>query len=274
VVDRYWSDLNVAMLLMTSGTLISDREYGLAVVTNLPIATYNESNARKVKAALDGTYVFHLDGVERVCHVTVKKTMMEAAGANIAHGAPGTKEKVAIVDIGGRTTDAYLVTGQLPITDQCSSADLGVETAGDKIVAAFEERYDYPLTLSDARELLRLSVTGKQYLRVASVVNAGITADDVPDLDELIEKEIRVVGEAIVSFLKRLWGSSLKRDVVLSDVRKVLLIGGGAYYFDHLVREVFKNRLDVIERPEYANARGFLKLANSFLQREVKARLA
>jgi hypothetical protein len=31
-VSRYWSERNVAALLMTSGTLIRDREYGLAVV--------------------------------------------------------------------------------------------------------------------------------------------------------------------------------------------------------------------------------------------------
>ncbi|MBO0777246.1 MAG: ParM/StbA family protein [Ktedonobacteraceae bacterium] len=271
IVERYWSDSSVALLLATSGSLIRDPEYGLHVVTNLPIATFNDANAKRVKMALDGDYIFSLDGIERRAHINVRKTIMEAAGANIAYGVPGAQEKVAIVDIGGRTTDAYLVKGQLPINDQCESADLGVETAGDRIIQAFEQRFDYPLTMADARELLRLSVSGQQYLRVPSVANAGA---DVVEVGDLIERELRAVGEEIAKFLKRLWSSSLKRDVVLSDVSKVLLIGGGAYYFSTDLQPLFKNRLMVIERPEYANARGYAKLAQHFLQREIKARFA
>ena len=41
-VSRYWSERSLAMLLMASGTLIKDREYGLAVGTQLPIRTLDE----------------------------------------------------------------------------------------------------------------------------------------------------------------------------------------------------------------------------------------
>src|SRR6266496_6785220 len=148
-ISRYWSDRSLALLLATSGALIPESEYGLYVVTNLPIATHNENNVHLVKFALSGDHEFVLDGRPRLAHVRVMKTIMEGAGANIAYG-PGGQEKVGVIDIGGRTTDAYMVTGQLPITEQCKSLDTGVESAIDAIIPAFEERFRYPLSLIDA----------------------------------------------------------------------------------------------------------------------------
>jgi len=268
-ISRYWSDRNLAMLLATSGTLIRDREYGLSVVTNLPIATHNDVNVQRVKDALTGDHVFYLDGLERIAHIRVYKTIMEGAGANIAYG-PGGQEKVAVVDIGGRTTDAYLVKGQVPLTEQCKSLDTGVETAADAIVTAFERQFSYPLSLFDARALLYCYTHGKQYSSVSTVFNADATSEQV---ETLINTQLRESGKLIAGFIKRLWGSSLSSDIVASDVTKIWLVGGGAYYFEEDLRRMFTKRLMVPETPEYSNAAGFAKLAKHYLQRELRSQV-
>ncbi len=263
-VGRYWSDRNLAMLLSTSGSLIHDAEYGLAVVANLPIATHNEVNIRSVKNALDGDYEYYLDGVKRVAHVIVKKTVMEGAGANIAFG-PGGQTKVGVIDIGGRTTDAYLVVGQIPVADMCKSLDVGVESAFDELVTRFEAEFRYPLSATDARAIQECYVHGKRYDVVPTVVNAEV---DPMKVDTMVDEILRETGEQIASFIKRAWSSSLKTEVVVSDAQTILLIGGGAYYFEMDLKQLFRRRLSVPASPEFANAAGFAKLAQHYLQRE------
>ncbi|HYU74640.1 MAG TPA: ParM/StbA family protein, partial [Ktedonobacteraceae bacterium] len=249
-VSRYWSDRSLALLLATSGTLLQDSEYGLAVVTNLPIATHTDTNVKQVKQALTGDHPFTLDGRRRTAHVRLMKTIMEGAGANIAYG-PGGQVKVGVIDVGGRTTDAYLVKGQLPLAEQCKSLDTGVESAADAVVAAFERRFAYPLSLSDARALLWCYTHGKHYQTVPTVVNAEV---DSRVVDDLITGQLRETGKKIVAFVKRIWASSLSSDVVASDVKSILLIGGGAYYFEQDLRPLFGKRLQVPDHPEHANA--------------------
>jgi hypothetical protein len=264
-VSRYWLlDRNLALLLATSGTLIRDAEYGLAVVANLPIATHNESNVKAVKAALDGDHVYYLDGLKRTAHVRVMKTVMEGAGANIAFG-PGGQSKVGVVDIGGRTTDAYLVTGQIPVGDMCKSLDVGVESAFDALVAAFEKEFRYPLSAFDARLVQECYVHGKRYDTIATIANADV---DPSRVDDLVDEILRKTGAQISAFLKRVWSSSMANDVVISDVKHVLLIGGGAYYFEKDIKPLFRKRLSVPQSPEFANAAGYAKLALHYLQRD------
>lgn len=51
-------------------------------------------------------------------------------------------------------------------------------------------------------------------------------------------------------------------------VSRILLVGGGAYYFEGALKSLFKKRLVVPENPEFANAGGCAKLAQYYLQRE------
>lgn len=275
-LSRYWNpEHNLVMLLATAGTLIKDYEFGLAVVDNLPIATMdNPENPKKVKAALDGDYEFMLDGVERIAHITVKKTVMEGAGANLYCGATG-KEKAGIIDIGGRTTDVYMVTGQTADQDRCESDDCGVEHALDDIKKQFTNTFAWSISNQDATAMMRAFVSTKTYDHIPSVVNALRNSEKTTvDLDNMINNEVRRYGRKIAAFVKQTWASSLSADVVAGDASRIILVGGGAHYFHPEFKEMFKGRLVIPERPEYANAAGFAKLAQHYLNRELKARVS
>jgi hypothetical protein len=266
-VSRYWSERNLAALLMTSGTLIRDREYGLAVVTQLPIRTHDEVNTKQVKQTLDGDYDFILDGAKRTAHVTVKKTIKEGVGASLAYSS-NADEKIGIVDIGGRTGDAFQLQKQITLPGSQGTIDKGVETVADDLTEAFVSRFRYPLSAQDARELLYRSVHGQPLHTIQSMVESEIPSSVA---SQMIEDSITKIGAEFVPWLKLLWSGSLQVDVVAQGVSRILLVGGGAYYFESALKPLFKKRLIVPTDPEFANAGGCAKLAQHYLQREQRA---
>jgi hypothetical protein len=262
-MQRYWDDRSLALLLATSGTLIGDTEYGLAVVTNIPVASHTETNVKRVKAALEGDFPFVLDGKKRMAHVTVKKTIMEGASVNILYG--DKKSKIGVVDIGGRTTDVYMIDGLAPVQDQCKSFDVGVETASDRVKNRFEEQFDYPISVNDTRSLMYTYLTNKHYQDIPSVANAGVSDTHA---ERLVYTILHEVGQDIVSQIRGAWNQSFKSGAVAGDVSTIYAIGGGAYYFERELKDLFGRRLIVPKQPERINAYGCFHLAKHYVQRD------
>jgi hypothetical protein len=262
-MQRYWDYRSLALTLTTSGTLISDTDYGLAVVSNIPVASHTETNVKRVKAALEGHFDFILDGRKRSAHITVKKTIMEGASVNILYG--DKKSKIGVVDIGGRTTDVYMIDGLAPVQDQCKSFDIGIETASDRVKNRFEEQFDYPISVNDTRSLMSAYLTSKRYQDIPSVANAGVSD---PFAERLVHQILHEVGQDIVNRIRGAWNQSFKSGAVAGDVSSIFGIGGGAYYFESELTELFKRRLIVPKHPERINAYGCFHLAKHYLQRD------
>lgn len=262
-MQRYWDYRSLALLLATSGTLITESEYGLAVVTNIPVSSHTKVNTDRVKDALEGDFNFILDGRPRVAHVTVKKTIMEGASVNILFG--DAKSKIGVVDIGGRTTDVYMVNGLAPVGDLCKSFDVGVETASTRIRERFEVQFDHSISVKDTRDLMRAYLGGKRYQEIPSVHNAG--KGDVL-VERLVHEILREVGQDIVTSIRGVWNQSFKSGTVAGDVSAIYSIGGGAYYFERDLRSLFAQRLNIPQSPERINAAGCFHLARHYLQRD------
>jgi hypothetical protein len=81
---------------------------------------------------------------------------------------------------------------------------------------------------------------------------------------------VREIGEDIRSRISRVWRSS-EQCKVAADAARLLAIGGGAYYFAPLLREVIP-RLEVPKQAELANAQGYLAIGRQLPER-VWARL-
>jgi len=263
-MQRYWDYRSLALLLVTSGTLIPDGEYGLTVVTNIPVASHTDINTRRVKAALEGDHNFVLDGKKRCAHITVKKTIMEGASANILYG--DGKRKIGVIDIGGRTTDAYMVDGLAPVQDLCKSFDVGVETASDRIKDRFEAEFDFPISVQDTRTLMREYIGAKRYQDIPSVYNSG--RSDI-HVERLAHQILHEVGQDITNRIRGIWNQSFKSGAVAGDVSAIIAIGGGAYFFKEELAEMFgARRLMVPQHPERINAQGCFQLAKHYLQKD------
>src|SRR6266566_107617 len=152
-MDRYKSPRSLHLLLAISALLVPPpvKEYQLNIVTGLPIATFGNGDTRRgVKLALEGEHRFALNGVQRLAVVRVLKTIMEGAGAIIAHGGEGDLAQ-GCIDIGGRTTDLFAAEGQSPILPLCRGKNIGIEAAADMLSARFQARYQRPLKASELR---------------------------------------------------------------------------------------------------------------------------
>jgi plasmid segregation protein ParM len=271
-IQRYSGKYSLRSLLTIAATLIPDTEFGIYVVTGLPAETYIKNSALRsaIKAALDGTYIFTLNGSQTMRRVTVEvaTVVMEGAGALIAYGDKGSnRTESAVIDIGGRTTDLYVARGQVPVTEYCKGKPLGVERATQMVMDAFENKYDRPLSLLEARELMHaFAAQGeKPYPEVSSYG----TAISKFELERLVKEGVSQVGSEIASFVAAAWGQS-DRDAVAASFKPVLNIGGGVYYFYNFL----KQRIPHLSRPEdpvHANPLGYCNLAGRLLMRKTQA---
>ncbi len=224
-ISRYWSSISLVLLLTVAGLLIPDDEYEAHVVTGLPIETYSEQNRRKVRNGLEGEHRYLLDGRQRRAVISVEKVIMEGSGAMIAYGADRPVRQ-AVMDIGGRTTDLYTAEGQAPLIPFCQGTPLGVELAADLLQATMQTRCGRMLTLQETRSILHAAVGSGQY---PPIYANGQEISPV-DLRVWTEEALRNVGRDIATFASQVWSND-ERGGVATGMAKVLLVGGGAYYF-------------------------------------------
>ncbi|TMC14022.1 MAG: hypothetical protein E6J34_24110 [Chloroflexi bacterium] len=208
-IQRYASKYSLRALLTIAATIIPDPEFALYVVTGLPAETYIKNSALRstIKTALDGTYLFTLNDEKTPRRVTidVATVVMEGAGALIAYGdksASKTSES-AVIDIGGSATQMMM--------------------------DAFENKYDRPLSLREAREIMHAYAGEEALVRYPEISAYGETIGKY-ELERMVKEAVTQVGSEIVSFVAAAWRQS-DRDAVAASFKPVLNIGGGVYYF-------------------------------------------
>lgn len=260
-ISRYWSEKSLILLLTVASSLVPDTEFGLNVVTGLPVQTYlgDPDSRKKIKNALEGVHVFAVNGIVRTVHVKVERVIMEGAGATIAFGSRD-KSVQGVIDIGGRTTDLFVAEGQTPLRPMCAGRPLGVEITGDLLSSNFQQKYNRPLKGQEIRKILRAYAHNTPY---PTIIARG---DEVTDLEKLTKDAFHQIGNEIVSFVSSTWSESETGSEVASSFPSVLCIGGGAYYFYDQLHERISN-LQFVAHPEEANAYGYGIFAEQQLQR-------
>src|SRR5437588_7839964 len=223
-----------------------------------------------IKTALEGTHLFTGDYGKTYRRVTIEVTtvVMEGAGALIAYGDKSNSKTTesAVIDIGGRTTDLYVARGQVPVVEYCKGKPLGVELATQMMMDAFENKYDRPLSLLEAREIMHAYASSGE-INYPEVSSYGTTVSK-HEQEKLVKEAVTQVGSEIASFVAAAWRQS-DRYAVAASFKPVLNIGGGVYYF----YSVLKGRIPHLARPAdaiHANAQGYCTLAARLLSRKVE----
>jgi hypothetical protein len=247
-VSRYWNGhaLRLLLALAAQGAIAGD----VRIMTGLPVSAWTAESKRLVQQSLIGEHVYTVNGKDRVLSVDAVGVMME--GAAVLASAPLVNAPQAVIDIGGRTTDLFWSQGVRPVAQRCHAADLGVERAGDLLRQEVLERHQRELTDQEVRQTLR-QITN---LDSPAIYNRGKPLV----LNGALDAALSVVGEQIVSYISARWGDD--RGVVASEAARVVLIGGGAYYFKEELRRAIPH-LEVPKTPELANALGYLAIGLS-----------
>jgi hypothetical protein len=261
VSNRYWSRHCLLLLLTLAADLIPERQFEVRVVTALPVTLYRtKENRTLVKKALEGWYPFRFNGCDREVVVKVGAVVMEGMGALIQHGEETGKQ--AVIDIGERTIDLVAADGQAPLSTLCDGDILGVGQIADELIREIKQRYRRILSSIEAHEQLYAYANSKPLPRL-SANQQPIPADEIRSI---INRAITRVGRAVNLYIAQKWNQ--EGGTVASNFSPVLLIGGGAHYFEQTIKTLIP-LVELPEEPEDANSRGYLDLALSL--EDVKA---
>lgn len=268
-MHRYWSKRSLHLLLTTASLLLPDEHFALNVVTGLPVQMYlNDTESRKrIKQGLEGVHTFWVNDRKRTIEVTVDRVIMEGAGAIIAYGMKGNI-KQGVIDIGGRTTDLFASHGQTPVSTLCSGKNLGVEMAFDAVSTAFQRLYGRPLQ-DEERHALQYAYPPQSPHRYPEIY---ANRKPVTELRALVQQAVESVGAEIASFIAQIWNEAEQSGSVASSFARVLLVGGGAYFFQEQIQAIIPE-IQVAPKPEEANALGYAALAETLLKHRQSLRM-
>jgi len=255
VSDRYWSRHSLLLLLTLAAALIPERQCELRVVTALPVTLYKtKENRSLVKKALEGWYPFRFNGRDHEVVVKVGAVVMEGMGALIQHGEETGKQ--AVIDIGERTIDLVAADGQTPLSNLCDGDILGVGQVADELIREVKQHYKRILSSIEVHEQLYAYANGKPLPRLS----ANQQPLPTEEIRSIIDKAVARVGRAINLFIAQKWNQ--EGGAVASNFSPVLLIGGGAHYFEQTIRTLIP-LVELPEEPEDANSNGYLDLTLS-----------
>ena len=145
---------------------------------------------------------------------------------------------VAIVDIGGRTTDYVVVKDQGILHASSGSLQCGMLNVKQRVTDGIQERFDME-TLS---EQLVSQAVEKKFVRLQGKDH---------DVAALVEAAMREVVEQLHAETRRQLGLGVELD-------RVLFVGGGTVALAEHIANWFPHQA-VAEHPAFANARGMLK---------------
>ena len=148
-------------------------------------------------------------------------------------GAP-----IAVVDIGGRTTDCVVVADQAVVHDASGSLRCGLLDVKRQVGEGIRAKYD-------------LEVIGERTIEQAVQKGRVRLYGQDQDVSALVREAKQQVLERIHAETRRQLGLGAELD-------RVLFVGGGTVALAEHIRDWFPNQA-VAEHPAFANARGMLK---------------
>jgi plasmid segregation protein ParM len=152
------------------------------------------------------------------------------------------QHSVGVIDVGGKTTDCAVVLpgGRNVDTDRSGSSDVGVLKLNDVVEARLRTQFEFdnvPTTLVE------------RAIRTGVVRVAG--KDE--SIKDFIDSAKETLAEAIMGNVRAKIGTG-------KDLSEVLFVGGGSIVMRDQITKYFPHAR-FPEHPEYANARGMLKIA-------------
>lgn len=228
----------------------------VAIETGLPVAHYYLADGSKDQVLIDAKRANLKRGVTRsgqaLANIVKAGVTTEAIAAYIdllidddgnpsQHADELQQSTSGFIDIGGRTTDSVvMLPGQQVVTERSGSSDVGVLQLNEAVASKLRTKFDLdqvpPIMVEKAIRDGAVRISGK----------------DEP-VGELVRAEKEKMADQIMAAVRVKIGSG-------KDLEFVEFVGGGAIVMrDQLASHFPHARFP--EHPEYANARGMMKIA-------------
>lgn len=229
----------------------------VAIETGLPVSHYYLADGTKDQTLIDAKKANLKRKVERgggnaLANIVQADVTTEAIAAYIdllmdnegnptEHAEELQQSTSGFIDIGGRTTDSVvLLPGQQVVTERSGSSDVGVLQLNENVASKLRTQFDLdqvpPIMVEKAIREGVVRIFGK----------------DEP-VGDLVRSEKEKLADQIMAAVRVKIGSG-------KDLEFVEFVGGGAIVMrDQLAKHFPHARFPV--HPEYANARGMMKIA-------------
>lgn len=249
-----WVNTNQYMQLFYGalGRLTDASQFSVNLGVGLPIADYGRYKDT-LGARLLGRHEFTLLGIEgrhqQVAKVEVVRVIPQGWGAVLCVlfddggrvvNPDVSRQRVAVLDIGGRTVNYLSVDGLADIPAESRGTRRGAWNVVRKLRLFLKDYYPDLAELADYR------------LMQAVMEREIYNGDERVDLAPVVNPELEDIGAEIVNTARQYWGNTA------ATFRKVLVIGGGAYLWGDAVKRAFPQAA-VLPAPEFANARGYYR---------------
>lgn len=228
---------------------MKDDEIELLVV-GLPVATFRvPSRIATLEKKMLGE---HHVGKGRTVFVKAVKVLAQPTGALMYYGktqnklAELRKEKSLIIDPGARTFDWIVTQGMQQIDSKSNSVNRGMFDVLQKIAEGISDHFGIQYRHFDAIDTALRG--GKKPIVFQKEYDIGPhlpVAQKVPQ--SAVLEMLHHVGDA-------------------SDIKNIIVVGGGAFFFKKAIKEAFpKHRLVELKDALFANVKGF-QIAGRLLQ--------
>lgn len=228
----------------------------VAIATGLPVRRYyrrhnpNNELIEAKKASLLKNDVTSEDGVKLakiISHEVVAEGIAAWIDYVMQRGALGKlevnksleKERIGIVDIGGRTTDIAVVCNWEMTSSRSSTLDVGMIAIREAVRERLEDEHD-------------TSVTDSQILSAIDHGTIKLWGKNIDVKQAVVDAQITVVSRIKTETLRCLGHGS--------DLDHVIFVGGTVMALGTQVNDWFRNQ-SIGNDPAFANARGLQKCA-------------
>lgn len=249
-------DINAKVLLLAGLALFAESgDQKFNVVTGLPV-DYYQLYKDDWALLMQGTHAikFSTGAQERPVLITIDKIQMIPQPFGTLYDRRLDYEgnllenelanlKIGIVDIGYKTSDLALATDLEFVGKQSISSEIAMSTAYNMIAQRIQEKYKVE----------------KENYELDKVIEAGIIrVAGVPhDITEFKKEAFSILADKIATEVNSIWD---KREI---DV--ILLTGGGGKAVSEYFLPKFPQAV-LVNEPQFANVRGYLKLANALFR--------
>lgn len=228
------------------------------VATGLPIDMYyigtetNEDLKQEKINSLKKNAVIPLDGFKPVSYNNVT-VIPEGLGAYLDYVIDEngvinenlSQDVIAVVDIGGRTTDIFVGFDLNIDFSRVKGQNIGVLDVLESMRLFLQQNYD--IREESLQRIEEMLFTGKYRYRGTQLENDKVIA--------CISYGIKNTLNRLQAFIQSVLGTQG------NDLDKILVVGGGAAIFGKDLKNVYSSLIHIVDEPQYANSRGFAKYA-------------
>jgi hypothetical protein len=152
-------------------------------------------------------------------------------------------EEIVVIDIGYNTIDFLHFINEngsyIPFKANCFGIDEGAYLAVSELKDFIEAEYGITLTEQQTNKILNT-----KQIKVGG---------EISNLSEIVDEIKKSYTERIINDIVKV------RKKLISSVDKIIFGGGGAYFLDLDELNKFHKGITIIDEPEFANVRGYLK---------------